>query len=235
FETPCGEGLRLGPPAQSASAQVKTESTELLLPVWAKRLASGAKRAETAAPSRAGRGRADLFSPRGDGQKRFRRGRLIHALLQRLPEAAPESREAAALRWLERQGVEAAEAAALARESLAVINDARFAPVFSLSSRAEAPIIGSVGGKAVSGIVDRLAIETDRVLVLDFKTDRPAPTDAALAPEGYVLQLALYRAVLRTIFPAKAVACALLWTEKPHLMDLPEARLDAALEVFLRG
>lgn len=235
FETPCGEGLRLGPPAQSALAQAKAGSTELLLPVWAKRLASGAKRAETAAPSRAGHGRADLFSPRGDGQKRFHRGRLIHALLQRLPEAAPDLREAMALKWLERQGVDAAEAASLARESLAVINDARFAPVFAPASRAEAPIVGSVGGKVVSGIVDRLAIEADRVLVLDFKTDRPAPTDAALAPEGYVLQLALYRAVLRIIFPAKAVSCGLLWTEKPHLMELPEARLDATFEAFLRG
>jgi ATP-dependent helicase/nuclease subunit A len=234
-ETPSGEGLRLGHPAQIAAVQMQVQSAIPALPAWAKTQAPGARRIEAAAPSHAGRGRADLFSPRGEGQKRFRRGRLIHALLQRLPDTAPELREAAALKWLSRQGVGETEAAALARESLAVVNDSRFAAVFAVESRAEAPIVGIVGGKAVNGIVDRLAIEADRVLVLDFKTDRPAPADVAQAPESYVLQLALYRAVLRNIFPLKTVSCALLWTEKPHLMDLPEASLDAALEAFLRG
>jgi ATP-dependent helicase/nuclease subunit A len=104
--------------------------------------------------------------------------------------------------------------------------------VFSLTSRAEAPIVGVVNGKAVRGVVDRLAVEKDRVLVLDFKTDRPAPTDAAAAPDSYVMQLALYREVLRKIFPGKAVSCALLWTEKPHLMELPDARLDDVFATF---
>jgi ATP-dependent helicase/nuclease subunit A len=87
----------------------------------------------------------------------------------------------------------------------------------------------------VRGVVDRLAVEGDRVLVLDFKTDRPAPQHAEKAPRAYVLQLALYRDVLRNIFPGKAVDCALLWTEAPLLMALPEALLDAAMAEFQRG
>jgi ATP-dependent helicase/nuclease subunit A len=80
-----------------------------------------------------------------------------------------------------------------------------------------------------------LAVDGDRVLVLDFKTDRPAPASAASAPRAYVLQLALYRDVLRTIFPKKTVRCALLWTEAPRLVELPEAQLDAALAELQRG
>jgi ATP-dependent helicase/nuclease subunit A len=176
-----------------------------------------------------------LFSPRGEGQKRFRRGRLIHGLLQRLPELPSEKRQASAIAWLMRQGVEAAEAEAFTREALNVINDARFAAAFSPSSRAEAPIIGEAAGRAVRGVVDRLAVERERVIVLDFKTDRPAPTDATAAPDAYVLQLALYREVLRKIFPGKIVSCALLWTEKPHLMELPDDRLDAVFATFAQG
>ena len=105
----------------------------------------------------------------------------------------------------------------------------------SITLRAEAPIVGEAAGKAVRGVVDRLVVDGARVIVLDFKTDRPAPTDAAKAPDAYVLQLALYREVLCKIFPGKRVSCALLWTEAPALMDLPEARLDAVLEAYRRG
>ncbi|MEZ5996496.1 MAG: double-strand break repair helicase AddA [Hyphomonadaceae bacterium] len=235
-ETPCGEGWRLGSPARTDAADESVcEEATLPLPAWAKAPVLLAQRIDVAAPSRAKRIDPALFSPRGDGAGRFRRGHLIHGLLQRLPELAAERREEAARAWLMRQGASEAEAESFAREALAVIGDQRFAAVFGPGSRAEAPIIGFAAGKAVSGIVDRLAVDVERVLVLDFKTDRPAPTDVAEAPEPYVLQLALYREVLRTIFPRKSVACALLWTERPHLMELPDSRLDEAFEAFRHG
>ncbi|MFN3462753.1 MAG: double-strand break repair helicase AddA [Terricaulis sp.] len=231
IETPFGQGLRLGKP-QIADAQAQSPQPQIIVPAWAHTPVGGGARIEIAAPSRLHRIDPALFSPRGDGQKRFRRGRLIHGLLERLPELAPEKREAAAFAWLTRQGVEEDEAEKFVREALSVINDARFAAVFSPTSRAEAPIVGVVKGKAIRGVVDRLAVEEDRVIVLDFKTDRPAPTDAAAAPDSYVMQLALYREVLRTIFPKKTVSCALLWTEKPHLMELPDGRLDDVFATF---
>jgi len=230
-ETPVGEGLRYGQP-QIADARAQAERVGIALPAWAHKPMPGAARIEIAAPSRLHRIDPALFSPRGDGQKRFRRGRLIHGLLERLPELAPEKREASARAWLTRQGVEEQDAEQFTREALSVINDARFAAVFSQTSRAEAPIVGVVKGKAIRGVVDRLAVERDRVIVLDFKTDRPAPTDAAAAPDSYVMQLALYREVLRKIFPNKTVSCALLWTEKPFLMELPDSRLDDVFATF---
>jgi ATP-dependent helicase/nuclease subunit A len=233
-DTPYGEGLRLGVPIH---AEARAEKTAIAapLPTWAKAQAPGARQLELATPSRVAHVDATLFSPRGDGQKRFRRGLLIHGLLERLPDIAQERRADAALAWLKRKGAEGAEAETYAREALAVIDDARFAAVFGPMSRAEAPIVGEAAGKAVRGVVDRLAIEPDRVLVLDFKTDRPAPQHAENAPRVYVLQLALYREVLRRIFPGKAVDCALLWTEAPLLMALPEPLLDAAMAEFQRG
>ncbi len=232
IETPAGQGWRLGA-AQSAPALEAANAGAHALPAWAKTPAPGATRAASAAPSRAAH--APLLSPRGDGQKRFRRGRFIHGLLQRLPEIAPAYREAAALRWLTRRGSEAGEAEALAREALAVLGDARFAPVFGPGSRAEAPIIGEAAGKAVRGVVDRLVVDDAHVMVLDFKTDRPAPADPARIAEAYVLQMALYRAVLQRIFPGRPVSCALLWTEAPALMEVPQGRLDAALATFAAG
>jgi len=48
-------------------------------------------------------------------------------------------------------------------------------------------------------------------------------------PDAYVKQMALYRAAMQAAFPGRSVRCALLWTETPHLMDLPDSLLDAAL------
>jgi len=235
-ETPFGEGKRLGAPQHDTATSAQSATpTHAALPQWARKPAAGARALSEAAPSKLTRINPELFSPRGDGQKRFRRGLMIHGLLERLPDVAPARRDEAALAWLTRQGVSEEEAAGFACEALAVINDARFAAVFGPNSRAEAPIVGDAAGKAVRGIVDRLAVEADRVIVLDFKTDRPSPRDVEKAPEQYVLQLALYREVLRQIFPGKSVSCALLWTEAPHLMELPETRLDAALQRFQSG
>jgi ATP-dependent helicase/nuclease subunit A len=234
IETPFGKGKRYGA-VLTTDAQAAAPHAQIALPEWAKTPAPGSKRIDIAAPSRLHRIDPALFSPRRDGQKRFRRGRMIHGLLQRLPEVEPAKRSDAAHAWLKRQGVDVKEAEAYATEALKVIDDPRFAAVFAPSSRAEAPIIGEAAGRAVRGIVDRLAIASDHVLVLDFKTDRPAPQTADATPDDYVLQLALYRAVLRQIFPGRAVRCALLWTEAPAILELPDSRLDAVFETFSRG
>jgi ATP-dependent helicase/nuclease subunit A len=233
-DTPFGQGFRLGA-SLKAAAQASSADITHELPEWTRRVAPNVETLEQAAPSRLTHSDASLFSPRGDGQRRFRRGRLIHGLLQRLPDVESKRRRQVGFEWLQRQGVAEKEAEEYANEAIKVIEDARFAAVFGSASRPEAPIVGVAGGRFVSGVVDRLAVDGDRVLVLDFKTDRPAPADAASAPEAYVLQLALYRDVLRAIFSGKTVACALLWTEAPRLMELPEARLDAALAALKRG
>ncbi|MBL8542395.1 MAG: double-strand break repair helicase AddA [Hyphomonadaceae bacterium] len=235
FKTPYGEGWRYGASLFAEEAEKRSAHAPLTLPAWAKAPAPGGKEVRIAAPSRIAHIDPALFSPRGEGQKRFRRGRLIHGLLQRLPDVQPEQRQKAAVAWLARQGVDGAGAEAFAREALGVIADARFGAVFGPASRAEAPIIGEAAGMSVRGIVDRLVVEAERVLVLDFKTDRPSPTDVAKAPQPYVLQLALYRNVLRQIFPGRTVGCALLWTETPHLMELPDFHLDEALRQLEAG
>ena len=234
IETPYGDGLRYGV-IEHAPAAIMSATAPAALPAWARTQAPAATARAYASPSRIERIDPALFSPRGEGQKRFRRGRLIHGLLQRLPEVAPSKRAKAACDWLTRQGVDDADAEAYASEALSVIEDVRFAPVFGPRSRAEAPIVGEAAGKVVSGIVDRLVVDDAGVIVLDFKTDRPAPASAADVPGSYVLQLALYRAVLKRIFPGKTVTCALLWTERPLLMEIPTAQLDGVFATFAGG
>jgi ATP-dependent helicase/nuclease subunit A len=117
---------------------------------------------------------------------------------------------------------------------MAVLDDVRFAPLFSAGSRAELPIAGRVArtGAAplmISGQVDRLVVTPEAVLIADYKTNRPAPRRIEDVPDAYLRQLALYRAVLMRLYPDRPVRAALIWTDVPDLMEISEANLDAAL------
>jgi ATP-dependent helicase/nuclease subunit A len=81
----------------------------------------------------------------------------------------------------------------------------------------------------VSGQIDRLVVTAQAVLIADYKTNRNPPPTVEAAPQAYVDQLALYRALLRRIYPDRPVRAALVWTEIPDVMEIPTAILDAAL------
>jgi len=159
---------------------------------------------------------------------RFRRGQLLHALLQHLPDLPPAEREAAAIRWLDRPGQRLPDGAAptIAAEALAILRHPELAPAFGPNSRAEVPLTGLIGDSVVGGLVDRLAVLPDRVLVVDYKTNRHAPECAEDTPVMYLRQMAAYRVVLRGVFPDRAVRCALVWTRAARIAMLPDALLD---------
>lgn len=170
---------------------------------------------------------------REGGPDRFRRGNLIHMLLETLPDMPVDQRQTAGLNWLARQGVTPKEAQTLVAETLGVLNDPAFAPVFGPGSRAEAPIAGTAPelgtGAVLDGRVDRLAVTDDGVWIVDYKTNRPPPNDPARVDPAYIAQLAAYRAVLRQAYPGKPIRCALLWTFTTTLMQIPETLLDQIL------
>ena len=187
------------------------------------------------APSRPGDGvpgpvpqTALPLAVRDAGGRRFRRGRLLHALLQHLPALAAAEREAAALAFLARpgSGLAPGEAATLAGEALAILEAPEMAPLFGPESQAEVPLTGLVDGLVISGLVDRLAVLADRVLVADYKTDRTPPETVEATPIRYVRQMAAYRALLRVIFPGRAVTCFLVWSQAARIVGLPDALLD---------
>jgi ATP-dependent helicase/nuclease subunit A len=157
----------------------------------------------------------------------------MHRLLQALPGVPPERREAAARRYLARSAGEFApdEQAAMTGQVLAVLDAPHFAALFAPGSRGEVPIVGHIARDGappcvVNGQVDRLAVTPDAVLIADYKTDSPVPR---IVPDGYLTQLALYRAVLAKLYPDRILRAAILWTEGPDLVELSPQALDRAL------
>ncbi|WP_297802650.1 PD-(D/E)XK nuclease family protein, partial [uncultured Brevundimonas sp.] len=74
-----------------------------------------------------------------------------------------------------------------------------------------------------------LVITPDRVLVVDYKTNRPAPDRLEDVDPAYLTQLAVYAAVLRQLYPERTVEAALVWTDGPKLMPVDSAILMQAL------
>ncbi|HEY2481306.1 MAG TPA: double-strand break repair helicase AddA [Caulobacteraceae bacterium] len=230
-----GEGRRFGPDPVPALALAPAAAAQMALPAWIQGLARPETPAERrASPSRLGDdepGAAPSPIATVAGLGRYRRGDLIHRLLQVLPDLGAERRAEAAAGLLARErDLTDAQRQEMAAAALAVLGDQRFAAVFGPGSRAEIPVVGEAAGLAISGRVDRLLVEDRRVLVVDFKTNRPAPATIEAADPAYVRQMAIYKAVLAEVFPGKAIEAALIWTDGPSLMPVPEEMMAEALE-----
>ena len=176
-----------------------------------------------------------------DRHKALARGRILHRLMQALPDIPAAGRKAAIEGYLARAGADlpADQKAELARQALTILNDLVFAEAFAPGSRAEVPIVGRIarGNSAppveVAGQVDRLVVTAEGVLIVDYKTDQAVPTRLDDVPKPYVTQLALYRAVLASIYPGKTIRAALIFTGGPSLVELPAATMAAALAAIV--
>lgn len=176
-------------------------------------------------------------------QSRFLRGNLVHALLQHLPEMDPDHWQSTARAYLAARGSDLDEAsrAEIVSETLTVLNDPAFAPLFAPGSLAEVPLVGRIERSRkgappfeITGQVDRLAVIGNTVLIVDYKTNRPPPERPEDAAPGYCRQLAAYRIAIGELFPDKDVRAALLWTDGTRLMEIPGTLLDRA-EAEIRG
>ncbi len=208
------------------SEEVPAEARSIKLPLWAKAL----PQAEPFPPQPLTPSREDeepaVRSPLGsDDGTRFHRGLLIHRLLESLPSVALDKREETARGWLARpaHSLNAGQQSQILKETLAVLNHPEFADIFGPGSLAEVPLTGLFGDRVLSGQIDRLLIGEDEIQIIDYKTNRPSPTEIADVPTLYLRQMRLYREALKKMYPEKAIKCGLLWTDGPHLMVLPES------------
>lgn len=173
---------------------------------------------------------------RADGT-RFLRGTLTHALLQYLPTLDQALWDAAARRFVEMRGraLPQRSRASIVEETLAVLRAPSFAALFGPQSQPEVPIVAEIdppGGKGhklrLNGQIDRLVRMGNEVLIVDYKTNRPPPRHATDVPETYILQLAAYRLAVQQVFTGLGVRAALLWTDGPRIMEIPQTALDNA-------
>jgi ATP-dependent helicase/nuclease subunit A len=156
------------------------------------------------------------------------RGTRIHLLLEHLhgrPVAARAERAARLLPGLP-------EAEELLAEAAAVLDAPDLAPVFGPDSLPEVEVtaeLSELAHRRIRGRIDRLVVGRDRVLALDFKSNRLLPARPEDVPEAILRQMGAYAAALGALWPGRRVETAVLWTRGPVLMPLPAPLTAAAL------
>ncbi|WP_105372225.1 double-strand break repair helicase AddA [Neorhizobium huautlense] len=176
-----------------------------------------------------------LFGEEKSAGLALQKGRLVHRMLQMLTEFPEAEREAAARRYAERAAPfwPKAERDNLVASVMSVLSQAELRPIFSEKSQAEVSIMGTLAleGKdyAISGRIDRLVVTEDRVIILDYKTNRVPPKTPDDVPFAHRAQLAIYREILKPLYPAKDFDCVLVYTETAAVITLPPELISRSL------
>ena len=167
----------------------------------------------------------------GASHQNYERGLHVHRLLQLLPDLNESGREAAMARYLARpaHGLAPEAVAQVRADVTSVLQDPELAGLFGPGSRAEVPLTGIIGARALTGRIDRLIVKPDEVIIADYKTNRPPPDDVALVAPVYIRQMAVYRAAMQALYPDHAIKCVLIWTHGARAMRIPDTLLDRAL------
>lgn len=219
-ESPVPEIAFGDPPPQTVAPPVPQEkhAPPCPLPAWAKQKIPQDRQEQglSSAPSYA----AALATATPDYA--FARGRIIHRLLQSLPDIDPPKRQDAVSRFLShsRHGLTPAQQDDISKEVLGLLSDERFVLLFNSESLAEVPLTGKLKDAVVFRQVDRLCIQETEVWIVDYKTNRPPPENEKDIPLPYRQQIDEYRSLLQGIYPDKKVRCFLLWTYVPLLMEV---------------
>jgi len=177
-----------------------------------------------------------LFAEQATPKFSMLRGAILHRLLQVLPTIEEAKRREAAERYLGRAvpGWPETERRALTAAVMDVLDHTELQPLFGEQSRAEVSVMGTLklGSQefAISGRLDRLAIAGDTVTIADYKTNRDVPASVDDVPSVYRRQLAIYRDLLKPLYPGKQFRSVLIFTEGPAVRVLPDTMLDRSLE-----
>ena len=101
-----------------------------------------------------------------------------------------------------------------------LLSKEEYAEFFGKDSRAEVPVFGKVEGEIVSAQIDRLVVQEDRIVIIDFKTNKLVPESADEIPDLYKRQLEIYEKLICAIYPKRKIESYILWTNKLRLMQV---------------
>ena len=220
-------GARADPVESRSQADL---ALPMVLPDWAKRPVSEEPRPPRPLAPSASLDDLSADPPLAPQQAAIaaRRGVLIHALLERLPDVPHEMRTSGGRAWLERHGQElsSTEQEEMLEQALSVLDHPDWRALFGPDALAEVPLAATIGEQVIAGTADRLLVTAEKVLVADFKTARRPPASLEEVPRSTLAQMAAYAAALGVIYPDRVVEAAVLYTQVPQLIAIPAELLQ---------
>ena len=231
YEQPTGSGRRLqhGDWRPAQYDQKPSDASAPILPGWAKTPAAIPVRViEPISPSNLN-GAKVLPSDYSetDEEAAMRRGSMVHLLLEHLPDHPPAD-------WptLADALVGPDTPPDVLAEATQVLSDLTLAAVFAPDTLPEVDIsanLPTLSGQRMRGIIDRLVISSDKVLIVDFKSNQLVPDSPGQVPSGLLAQMGAYLEAVEQIYPSHQIDTAILWTRTASLMALPHDIVRSAL------
>jgi ATP-dependent helicase/nuclease subunit A len=169
----------------------------------------------------------------GAGDVARARGRLVHALLEHLPDLPSQDRDSAAQSLA--ASVEGADLLTDTADIIAGVTALLDSPTrrhLFVTGRAEVALSATVPdlhNARLTGSIDRLIVADDGVTAIDYKTNRLVPDDPTQVPEGILRQMGAYHAMLEQVYPGRDIRLAILWLTTGALMGLSVQECRAAL------
>ena len=160
------------------------------------------------------------------------RGRAIHHLLENLSPIEPDDRMVAAQRLLDAHEDGDALNQSEIEKTIALLSSKELEWIFDEKSIEEVSIsanLPTLGGIRVHGIIDRLILDDESVIAVDFKSNSVTPKTANETPEGILRQMGAYAEALTQIYEGKDIKTAILWTETAEVFELPSDLVSDAL------
>ena len=203
-------------------------SHAVTLPDWASRAAPDPTRApQLLTPSNLGGAKA-LPGDGLDEDAAKARGTALHLLLEHLPSADPADWPALAASLV----ADTTLRTDLLAEVGAVLTAPNLRQVFFAKdclTLTEVTLTADLLDRRMMGTVDRLLVWPDRVLAIDFKSNRVVPASVAETPDGILRQMGAYAHALSCIYPGRRIDTAILWTRSAQLMPLDPDIVSVAL------
>ncbi len=178
----------------------------------------------TLAPS--GLGGAHSIGGEGD-ENALQRGTDIHKLLEHLPTLPRSDWATHAASLLPGRPLDD-----ILPEVTGVLDAPGLSHLFVPGALAEVSVtapLDVLDGRQILGQIDRLIITDDRILAVDFKSNRIVPDRPDATPEAILRQMGAYAEALTQIYPGHRIETAILWTRSAELMELPHDLVSAAL------
>lgn len=221
---------------KKVKADAGSAKPQARLPDWATRAATMVTKAPTPfSPSSLDGTKVVSGGDGVDQDPAMRKGRQVHLLLEHLAKSTPAQRRGKARQLLvgECMPADEAEFEVALKEASGVLDNPSLAYLFAPETLAEVEVFAAIpemDGRVMNGIIDRLVVTPERVLIVDFKTNFVVPGVPNQTPIGILRQLGAYRSAVVQMYPDRVVDVAVLWTATQELMTIDHDIVMQALQ-----
>lgn len=141
------------------------------------------------------------------------KGNAVHKLLEVLPSANIKDREEIADIYLNSSFfiLSQEDKDLIKQKVFNILNNEEYKSFFGKNSKSEVDIIGNINGKNVPKRIDRLVINDDKIIIIDYK-NTIHDYDIKTLPIEYKQQLNDYKTLIEKIYTNKKVECYILLT-----------------------